>query len=284
MEDKIFSVISKIYYFVTALIKIVLKSNFRLKSQLRKIVHENNYERKTIRILGNGKSLNDENFELFITGVDYLVLNRHVLSPSYEHLKPSYYVLADPHFFEHKDGVKIVDEIMIKTDWSLILFIPFSGKNKKLLKNKLENNQFVKPVYFNQTSMESFETINKVFYKLNLAMPRVQNVLVASIFLSIYLKYKTIELYGVEHSWTKYLFVNNENEVYLDNTHFFDTKKSAPKSWKEIQGKSAKLHEVLRMYAKMFESYHSLQTLAECNKTKIVNMTKGSFIDAFVKK
>ena len=72
---------------------------------------------------------------------------------------------------------------------------------------------------------------------------------------------ENLETFNVE-TVIKVASIDTENEKrddHLRSADFFDTEKSKPKSWKDIQGKSAMLHEVLRMYAKMFESYHSLQ-------------------------
>jgi hypothetical protein len=112
-------------------------------------------------------------------------------------------------------------------------------------------------------------------------MPRVQNVLVAAIYVGICLNYKRIDLFGVEHSWLKYLSVNSMNEVCLTNHHFYDKESVTTKTWREIQNQDARLCDVLRMYANMFEAYFVLQEFALKMKTQVFNMTENSFIDAF---
>ncbi|MGD9557705.1 MAG: hypothetical protein AB7V25_11850, partial [Mangrovibacterium sp.] len=92
------------------------------------------------------------------------------------------------------------------------------------------------------------------------------------------------ELYGVEHSWTKYLSVNDSNEVCLENPHFFDNREPEVKTWKELVGKDEKLDQILQTYAEMFEAYHELEEFAKRSFVEVVNCTKGSFIDAFGRK
>ena len=95
------------------------------------------------------------------------------------------------------------------------------------------------------------------------------------------MKYQIIELYGVEHSWIHHLSVNESNEVCLENPHFFDRKQSVKRTWEELFKKDEKLHQILRMYADMFEAYHELDEFAQQHHVEIINRTKGSFIDAF---
>lgn len=238
-----------------------------------------------LRILGNGNSLNDLNFEED-SSVHYMVVNRHVLSENYVEIKPIYYVLADPYFFKHVEGLSILKQINEKTVWSMTLFVPFTKEIKRKL-HLILNNRQIKIVYYNIGSTCSrLKSIRYLCYQLQLAMPVVQNVLVASIMLGIIHKYSLIELYGVDHSWTKYLYVDQNNVVYLDNPHFFDKHKMPPKPLKEIQHTDEyPFYLILKNYSRMFESYWEIKKyLIDCQiPCRIVNRSKGSFIDAFVK-
>lgn len=243
---------------------------------------------KTLRILGNGKSLSDNiNYmgDIREVDVDYLVLNRHVWSDSYKNIKPKYYVLADPFFFKTKDGVEILNRIKENTTWNMKLLIPFLDKKRiKEINLLFMESKNIKITFYNSLPFNGFEIIKKYLYKYNLSCPRVQNVLVAAIYIGICAKYKLIELYGVEHSWTKHLFVNKNNEVCLENPHFFDIEKAKVQTWKEIQNEEVRIYDVLRKYARMFESYFELKKIADLEGVKIINYTKGSFIDAFDRK
>lgn len=258
---------------IWSLLKVLLHSKLSLLNSLGKLggVEEN----KTLKILGNGQSLNESLSSFNEQNNDYMVVNRHVLSDSYESIKPRYYVLADPYFFRG-EGLHIIEKIKTKTMWPLILYYP--GKFK--ISQYFEGSRNIKTVPYNNISVKGWQWLKNTLYRKNLAMPNAQNVLVAAIYCAICLGYKTIELYGVEHSWTKYLSVNDNNEVCLENPHFFDTRRDI-KTWKEIQGVSTSLCDVLKGYASMFESYIELEILAKNRNVNIINCTKGSFIDAF---
>ena len=94
----------KLFNTIVGFLKILKQGNYLSIRQFKPVSSN-----KTLRILGNGKSLND--VELTNNdNVDYLVVNRHVLGDNYSSIKPSFYVLADPHFFNHPEGINIIKE------------------------------------------------------------------------------------------------------------------------------------------------------------------------------
>lgn len=241
-------------------------------------------EKRTLRILGNGKSLSDkidawsdrdEN--------EYMVVNRHVLSDSYTLIKPRFYTLADSHFYLHEEGLSVLAQINTLTQWEMFLFVPYEPAARKAMA-EIVLNPLIHICFYNSGTYKGFSCVRKWLYDKNLSMPVSQNVLVASLYISLYLGYSNIELYGVEHSWTRCLFVNENNEVCLENPHFFDKESAPPKTWKEIQHEDAHIHNVLRMYAQMFDSYWEIKQIAQRRNAIIINKTKDSFIDAFPKK
>lgn len=273
----IYTCIQKFYRSVISSLRILKQGNYFSKKQFSQTPNNT-----ILRILGNGKSLN----EVKLTegdNIDYLVLNRHVLGDNYTEIKPSSYVLADPHFFNHPEGINIIQEINKKTTWRLKLYIPFCKNIKKHIR-KIITNSFITVIYYNITSVQGYKKFVHFCYNHQLAMPVVQNVLVASIMIGILRNYRRIELYGVEHTWTKYLFVDEHNIVYLENPHFFDKEKVEAKALKDIQHtKEYPFFLILKNYSRMFESYWEIKDYLKQTKknNKIINCTKGSFIDAF---
>ena len=236
-------------------------------------------------ILGNGESLNDEQLTCK-SNIDYMVVNRHVLADNYTELKPRYYVLADPYFFEKERGKDILKKINEITDWDMTVFLPY---NK--ITNKSHSTLFTKSniqcVLFNATDFRGFKQLRYWLYDCQLAMPFVGNVIVSTIMLALQMDYQCVELYGVEHSWTKYLYVREDNLVYLENTHFYDKEEVKPRPQKDIQELDEyPMYLSLKNYSKMFESYWEIkQYLIYRRKYKrIINCTKKSFIDAFIRK
>ncbi|MEJ8764184.1 hypothetical protein WKU26_12365 [Phocaeicola sp. HCN-40430] len=261
------------------LIRILKGANFQAKKNFK------NISNNKLIILGNGKSLNETSLPSK-ENTDYLVVNRHVLSDNYNIIKPLYYVLADPFFFNNNEGLNIITQINTKTSWNIFLYIPYNIKAYPKIK-KIITNPHIKILTYNSFKYDGHKFIKYFLYNHYLAIPHPQNVLVPSIMIGIFNHYQTIELYGVEHTWTKYLYVDKNNIVYLDNPHFFDKEKNPPKSMKEIQKKSEyPFYLALKDYARMFESYWEIKDyiIYKKKKCKIINKTQESFIDAFEKK
>lgn len=240
-------------------------------------------KKKCLKILGNGKSLNENEFS-HDSCTEYMVVNRHVLSDTYGEIRPLYYVLADPFFFTNSAGQDILQKINDQTSWKMYLFVPYGIKTKKHAQEIITNPNIVLQ-YYNAFGCTKPKQWAYFLYNHRLAMPSVQNVLAACIMLGIYMRFSRIELYGVEHSWTKFLFVGEDNQVYLENPHFFDKdKKIEARPMKDIQLMDEyPLYMALENYAQMFKSYWEIKRYLSHSKLPIdiINKTKGSFIDAF---
>lgn len=269
----------KLFFSLRDLLAILKHRNYNSMLQFKPSVDQS----KILRILGNGKSLNNSVLTLN-DDVDYMVVNRHVLSDSYSKIKPLYYVLADPFFFFNKDGLKVIKTINDSTKWKMNLCIPrIGGKSRRRIEKLIINKQ-IHLIWYNCTEYRGYSFVRYYMYRHQLAMPRVQNVLVASIMIGILKKYKNIELYGVEHSWTKNLYVGDDNLVYLYDPHFYDKNVVKPIPLQDSQYKDGyPLHRILMEYANMFKSYWLIKNyvISQRLPVNIINRTKGSFIDAF---
>jgi hypothetical protein len=264
-----------------SLLLISFKNNIWEVNKLRNLGNSIN-KLSTIRILGNGNSLTIDDIWKDESSVDYMVVNRHVLSETYKEVQPRYYVLADPFFFNCEKGRSILEDIRSNTNWDMLLVVPYRLSRIIMLRKFFFSNHFIQIISYNSEPFKGFSLIKNYLYRINLSIPRAQNVIVAGIYFAICLGYKRIELFGVEHSWIQNISVNKENQVCLKNPHFFDEKEPLVKTWKEIQGDEAKLHEVLRLYAYMFEAYWDLRRFSEdIGNVEIINCTNNSYIDAF---
>ncbi|MDA3781127.1 MAG: hypothetical protein PF487_13020, partial [Bacteroidales bacterium] len=155
--------------------------------------------------------------------------------------------------------------------------------NRTVINEIFGGNKFIEPFFFNSVSFKGFQSVKYFLYSHNLSMPRPQNVLVAGIYCAILAKFKRIELFGAEHSWIKYLSVNDVCEVCIEDRHFYDKEKVTRQTWNSTHDGDTKLHVILRAFAYMFESYWELQKFSEQQNVEIVNYSKESFIDAFKK-
>lgn len=229
-------------------------------------------KRCVINILANGPSLIEDIKKINFEEGDCSVVNFFYKSPYFFKIKPRFYVIADPFFFESEDSIKpIIDNVT----WSMKLVIPYYAWKKYKILHNIPNKK-IEVVPLHCINYSGFECIRHWAYRHGFATPKTQNVLVASIYNAVNSGYKEIRLYGADHSWTQTLGVNEMNQVCAIDSHFYDKEKV-----KYLPYNCMKMHELLRAFAFMFESYHYLRNYADYRGCKVINCTKGSFIDAF---
>ncbi|MCM1291424.1 MAG: hypothetical protein NC201_04450 [Prevotella sp.] len=232
-------------------------------------------------VLGNGPSLNDtiDNHADFMEDKDLLAVNFAANAPVFFSLKPSLYVLADPHFFESNDEkVAHLFENLKKADWRLSLYVPV--KYKKKISSVFESKSNIEIGTFNMTPVEGFRFLENFAYKTGLGMPRPRNVLIPSIMIGLRNGYKEIYIAGADHSWSKTLRVDNQNRVVTVQPHFYadDSKEQARVTalYSDIR-----LHDIYLSFSIAFRSYFEIARYANKLGVKILNITPDSFIDAF---
>lgn len=272
------SAIKKVYIFFINIVetfKWIVKAIFY--SDLKNHICRSD-NRNLLTILANGPSLKEELDKLDYTVGDFSVVNRFYESPYYVIIKPRYYVLADPEFFKHEDEIKKLTECV---DWEMTLIVSYTGWKKLAFLRNLPNKH-ITVLPYHSNPYKGFMWLKYFLYKRGLSMPTAQNVLVPSIFNGINMGYKEIRLYGADHSWTKTLCVDKENQVCAVDVHFYEDEKEVKLlPYLKCPGEYYKLHELLRDFAKMFESYHQIRWYADKAGCRILNCTKDSFIDAF---
>lgn len=241
---------------------------------------------KAIRIIANSPSLNEELEQMDMRAeTDYCMVNDSMTTPLFRKFRPTRFILADPLYFnrdlEGYNNPRV--EAFKKCDWQMQLYVPKSVVS--IAKDKLCECKSISIHALPSSLPKSVYSISvrNFFYRRGMACPRIQNVVVGAIYSSIMSGYKTIELYGVGHTWTTQLAVNELNQVCLSDVHYYDL--NAPmQPWISVEGEPYKMHTVLRDLAQMFDSYWELREFANTIPgVLIINKTRGSFIDAFVK-
>lgn len=274
---------------ITAFYKILRQTNF--KNNLKLISDSGG-----CYVLGNGPSLKhdlDVNLD-FLKKEKTFAVNHFVKSRFYIVLKPKYYVLADPNFWintglankikAEEDCLSTLKAIKENTNWELTILIPYAAK--KYFLDFFKDNGLIKIICYNTTVIptELPSSFINYLFKENLASPRVQNVLIAAVYTSLNIGFKEINILGADHSWTKELVVNENNQVGCIDDHFYHSETPSLRLYTRYDGVNYKMHELLRDFAYMFEGYHILKKYADYKGAKIYNRSKGSFIDAFERK
>lgn len=273
------------------MIDTIVRSFKTFKWIVRQILFENfgNYIKRELKdrpavILANGPSLNDH-LSLFLSSLDnydFCAVNDFCQSNFFSVIRPVYYVLADPMYFNvswQKETEKKTIEILTGVTWNIKLYVPFNVC-KTSVASVLRMNDKIELIPYHTNEYNGLDFLRFFLFRKGLSMPKIQNVVIPCIFNLINMGYKQIYLYGVDHSWTKDIVVNRKNEVCLINKHFYREDFVAT-PWLKSNGDPYKMHEILRDLAYMFEGYHLLKEYANKNNCIIYNMTQNSFIDAF---
>ncbi|OFX83600.1 MAG: hypothetical protein A2W99_15330 [Bacteroidetes bacterium GWF2_33_16] len=269
-----------------SLIKIILLSKWNITIKMKR-------QSRDCIILGNGPSLNNvlEKEIDILLGKDLLCVNYFVLSKFYKILKPTYYVINAPELWNKnaiekikEDSEKLFRSIGEETNWELTLFIPFSANTNKKWLSDLGSNKNICISYYNPTPIDGFECTNSFFFKYGFGMPRPHNVIIPSLIFTIRMRYQNIYLLGVDHSWLKEITVDNDNNVLINQKHFYDTQTSVPQTMHKKGIGQRRLHEVLQKFVYSFKGYFDIKNFALRQKVTIYNCTPDSYIDAFEKK
>ncbi len=252
--------------------------------------------KKDCIILANGPSLKDsirQNPDVYNKeNYDLLCVNYFPNTDFYTQLQPSYCVLLAPEYWvaEFADISNIIKQreelfknIEAKTTWEMTILIPWEAKKTKLWQNLFKDKPNIHIHYFNRTPVEGWQPINRFLFRHNLGMPRPHNVLLPSIWLTINMQYQNIYLIGADHSWLPEISVTDDNQVLINQKHFYDNSTSVPKPMLKATG-HRKLYEILDKFTLAFKGYFILKDYASTKNVKIWNATPNSFIDAFDRK
>lgn len=281
---KITEVIATIANSYISVLKIILQSRFSVKLP--------DAGKTTCIILGNGPSLKESLLKhpAFFKQHTLVCVNHFAMSKEYAELRPSYYVMLDPVLWLRNNDPSIkktFDAIIENTTWELTMLVPQKVKGAAFLKRITEANPNIRICHFNYTVFKGFRRFAHTFFRLNLAMPQSQNVLVASVFLCINMHFKKIILVGADHTWHQNLHVNEFNQLCVKDVHFYDGESKVDY---RLFYKDATLQDTFRMdeilftLGKAFYGYRVLKHYADEEGVCIYNASEVSFIDAFERK
>ena len=243
---------------------------------------------RTATLLGNGPSLRhilNDKPEL-LEGTDIMVVNYFGNAPEFFKLKPRYYIVLDPIYYnpnyrlkeELTEGSKAAEinrqlwENLQNVDWEMTMFIPRMARN--VVKEGVQNPH-VKFVVFQACRVLGFEWFQNWMYRHNKGCPCSRNIALPAMINLINLGYKTIYLYGIDFSWIKNLDVDvNNGLTYMNDRHFY--------SQEEIRHFGKGYYK--RMLGILHEDLHGTDQIAKyalSRGVKMVNRTIGSYVDSF---
>lgn len=261
-----------------------LKSSVKLLLASRRATIGRSAEyRRPLIALGNGPSLKENLLNDMDTLREHpaLAVNFFANSPEFSIVRPRYYVLADPHFFTGGDSDENVSRLAANirsASWTMILFIPASFRRHAAA----FNGSKIEIRFFNAVAMEGFRWFEHLAWSRNLGMPRPRNVLIPSLMIGLSLGFKTIYLLGADHSWTRTLYVTDDNTVVSVQPHFYADSAGEKERVSSVYA-GVRLHQVMESMVIAFRSYHDIRRYAAHIGAQIFNATPGSMIDAFTR-
>lgn len=236
-------------------------------------------------ILGNGPSLRSflDNHSDFLDGKDITAVNFFANTPEFRTIRPNHYILADPHFFggsETDPNVASLWEALASASWPITLHLPAKMRRHPLAGRFKAASPLHTIATFNLTPAEGSGPLCRLLFRKRLAMPRPRNVMIPAIMEALHAGYRRIYLAGADHSWSRTLGVDEENRVVSVQPHFYSDNEHEKK---RVTGEYSgyRLHDILRSLYVAFSSYHVISAYASTLGAEIINITPGSFIDAF---
>lgn len=241
-------------------------------------------------ILGNGPSLNNdiEHLNNIAGDSDLFVVNYFAKSEFFPKLKPSQYFFSDKMFWSNEllDSVKYDNEVVFKilqsVNWKINILCPVEGFS--FIKNKLSENKNLSiniiPIRYSNLLLKksTYNAIKNRYFSI----PNVNSV-ITLLWMSIFMSYNKITLYGCDFSAFKDLVVDQKtNEIIVSTKHFYGNshaEKDASKKYIKQENKplSVRLFQVYR-------GFMLLDILAEISKdlnVEVINGSSFSFIDSF---
>lgn len=292
MKDKLKGVyfwLIKLFQTIVSLLLILVFNRIGTAKKVRK--QRKDRHGRAVSLIANGPSAREivaERRDL-LEDTDLMVLNNFGNQDVFFQLKPKYYILLDPAFFDFdfvnpglnessvnsscKEERKLMENFK-KVNWEMILFIPDTRAGRKTI-GLYADNPKMKVVLFNETRVLGFDGFQNRMYGFGSGIPSSRNVIIPAMILMVILGYKKMYLYGCELSWTKTMDIDIENgKMFFNDHHFY--------SRDEIRffGKGAYLWW-LKVIAEDLEGVEQVAKFALKRNVSIVNRTKGSFIDSF---
>jgi hypothetical protein len=238
-------------------------------------------------VLGNGPSLaNDlEKFKHELQRHDLLCVNGFSISDAYSELKPSYYLMLDPAFWEADAPaiLRIMDALIQRTTWELHLYLPHEARKSRNL-HKLRANKHIHVHFFNYIIYSGFRSLGYRLFRMGWASPQCQNVLVAAVFHAVNSGHRSVILLGADHSWHENIVVKEDNIVYTKEVHFYDNVEQCtyiPFHTKIGARTTRTMGEISLEWSKIFNGYFVLKQYANFRGCSIYNAGTKSCIDAF---
>lgn len=266
-----------------------VKEDFR--NHVARAGANNMHSSKRLAILGNGPSLKKQLPKLIEQReweqADMMAVNFFALSEEFRLIKPKYYILSDPMFFRkagHSERIENLYNALAKVEWQMTLYVQYYNPEKFDYTAAIANNPNIRIVKFHSTVFHGFRNVEFWCYRHGLGSGNWGTVVQNGILTAIQIGYRTIELYGVDHTLLDGLMVDENNRLCRTANHYYDTTPAEPKPIYYNATNPPRpytMAEYLAETAELFRGHEVLRDFAKEEGVKIINRTAGSLIDAY---
>lgn len=245
--------------------------------------------RPVAAVLGNGPSLGRELPRLLESGAarerDFMAVNFFALDERFEELRPAYYVLSDPMFFRRSALRERVDELYrtlnARVSWPMHLYVQYYNPEHFDYRAVLPNPQ-IRIIPFHTQLYNGFPALRNRLFRRGLGSANFGTVVQVCEYIALLLGYRTVELYGVDHTLLDGLTVDDANRLCRIDRHYYDTTPAAPKPISQkVPPRPYTMSLYLSEVAELFRGHEILRDYAAWLGARIVNRTRGSLIDAY---
>lgn len=290
LSEKIVRVIRNTFDTMLFFAAMAVKEDFR--NHVASAGAQNMHPEGRMLILGNGPSLRKQmprliEQEAWKNG-DIMAVNFFSTSEEFTILKPKYYILSDPQFFRKagcNDRVETMYKALAeKVSWPMTLYVQYYNPEKFDYAAAVGHNPNIKIVRFHTLVFHGFRSVEFWCYRNGLGSGNFGTVVQNGEFVAMLLGYRTIELYGVDHTLLEGLMVDDNNRLCRTQSHYYDATPAEPKPIYVNATTPPRPYTMASYLAETAELFRGHEVLAEYARTqgiRIINRTKGSMIDAY---
>ena len=242
-----------------------------------------------VLVLGNGPSMKVDLDRIIARKEhqekDVMAVNYFAMDPRFEQIRPAFYTLSDPTFFrktfDWDRAMKLYATLNEKVSWPMTLYVQYYNPEgfdyRKVLPNKN-----IRIVRFHSQVYHGFRAVEFWLFRHGLGSANFGTVVQNCAYIALNLGYKTVEMYGVDHTLLQGLCVDSENRLCREVTYFYDQEAPSPKPiYQNLPHKPYTMASYLKELSELFRGHEVLNAYAHSLDARIINRTRNSMIDAY---
>ena len=168
-----------------------------------------------------------------------------------------------------------------KVAWPMNLYVQYYNPERFDYRAALPNPN-IRIVRFHSQMYSGFRCLEFRLFRRGLGSANFGTVVQVGEYVALLLGYRSIELYGVDHTLLDGLCVDDGNRLCRADRHYYDAEPRAPQPvYMKVPHVPYTMSVYLAEVAELFRGHEVLRDYAAWLGARIVNRTRGSMIDAY---